>query len=253
MYDFTSNSVEKFFQELNLVVPIRLVLVNDLGANASFDFDPRTQSVVIRYLDRADENIDILHELIHVEMFFRDDFCQLAWPTNDPLATGEVKRIVFHIRNIVDDTYVFHCLYERFGVFPISPIFLRACRRDRKKQKIQLMESEIGLGRILAGAWRLRMAELCTQSFGSRLASSQRGVCCKFLETFSNKASDVDEVLAFLRSSVTPTNVRNAAEHSEVLLLFRDFLGLSPEIVYLARYQKNHRGFSLAKCKERTS
>jgi hypothetical protein len=245
VYEFKNESIKRLFLELNSIVPIRLKLVHDLESNACMDFVPDIQSVVIRYKDCADENIDILHELIHVEMFFKDAFFVLAWQTGNPLATEEIRRAVFHIRNIVDDTYVFHTLHERFGVFPVSPIFFRACRTDCKRQKIQLMESEEGLNRVLIGAWRLRMAELCTQNFNSGLATSQRRVCFKFLETFSNQNAEIDQVLALLRNSVTPMNLRDAAEHSRALLSIRDSLGLSSEIVYLAKYERRNQGFYL--------
>jgi|GEM_PF-5204838 len=247
MYEFKSENVDRFFRELNSIILIRFKLVNDLGSNACMDFDPDIQTVIIRYKDHADESIDILHELIHVEMFFRDAFCLLGWQTGDPLATEEITRVVFHIRNIVDDTYVFHALFERFGVFPISPIFFNACRTDCKRRKIQLMESERGLSRILIGAWRLRMAELCTQDFNSGLTTSQRRACFRFLKMFSNQNPEIDQVLALLRSSVTPTSLGGAAEHSRALLLIRDYLGLPSEIVYLAKYEKSNHGFSLEK------
>ena len=121
MYNFTDEKVKELYDRLKVIVPIRFENNENIDSNAKMDC--KEDHALIKYKSCADEHIDILHELIHVQMFYEEGYCQLAWSTGDPRITSDLEDAVTFIRDIVDDTYVYHKLYTKYGIFPISPIF----------------------------------------------------------------------------------------------------------------------------------
>lgn len=236
MYTFTDKTVRALNDKLNRIVPIRFETVNSLSANAEMECQ-RTQAL-IHYRNSADEHIDILHELLHVQMFYKDGFSQLAWRTGDHRITNELEKTVKYTRDIIDDTYVFYQLYTNYSVFPISPIFFDECEIDCQNQRIGFMERENGINKTLVGAWRLRMAELVLEHFKAPLRCTNKKICRKFIKVFAEFDSDVKRLLNLIRQSVKPENMAITSKHAEALEILRDHFGYSSDIVYLAKWLK---------------
>jgi hypothetical protein len=241
MYDFSIERVRELYEELNQIVPITFRLDDSIGANAMLDVD-RNNRPVIKYKTIADEQIGILHELIHVRMFYRDSFCKLAWRGN---VDDVLHRTVEHIRNIVDDTYVFTVLYDEYDVFPISPVFFTACRDDLANCRIQLMEGETGVNKTLVGAWRIRIAELSMERFANHLLYPDRTVCTRFVEQFSTLDADFEGLLEVIRSLFTPEEIINPNNHAQALIVMRDHVQLQPNIFHLATHRQEGTSFPL--------
>jgi len=156
---FQSAKVQQLTEDLNSVVPIRYVLDENMRSRAGFDF--KEGYACVSFQPDADEHVDILHELLHVQQLFKQRFCQLAWITDDTRITGELRQTVNLIRFCADDTWVFWRLYDDYDVFPISDIFFIECENDSNKGFIGHVRDETGAqNKSLQAAWRTQR-EVC--------------------------------------------------------------------------------------------
>lgn len=234
VYKFKTEVAEKVYRDLVPIVPIRFQLDNSMDVNAGMDFDEQKECVVVKYKNTADERIDLMHELLHVRMQFRDGFPLLAWQTSDPVATPDIRVAVSIIRDTVDDMYVFHALYMEFDTFPISPNFFRQCRKDIRAHRMHHVENKTGINKTLVAAWRLRIAQLSQEEFFPKMTTPQKEICEEFLSLFTKIDPEIQRTLSFLRSCVTPEAVATPIAHGQALEKLRDHLDLSPNVLHLA-------------------
>lgn len=247
MYKFKTKPAATLYENLVCIVPIEFRIDNSMNVNSAMDFDEQRQSVVVKYKSTAEEQIDIIHELLHVRMQFSDAFPLLAWQKSDMLVTDEIRTAVKHIRNIADDTYIFHALYDEFHVFPISPNFFRQCRKDNKTRKRTQVQSETGINRVLVGAWRLRIAKLALERFSAQMTVHQKNICEEFLSLLTDKGDEIDHTFSFLNSNVTQQAVATTMEHGKTLERLRDHLGLSAGLLHLAKWEKRGQNWTLTR------
>lgn len=236
MYAFATFQYREFAKRMEKVVPINWRQNDGIEANAKMWFDESSHSVVIEYKSGADEVIDILHELLHVEMFFEGGFRQLAWGSPPPVS---VQRLVYHIRNIVDDIYVFTVLSDRFGSFSLSPNFFAECKNDNRKQRICLADNESDPHcQIAVAAWRIRMAEMAANEYADKLKPNQKKIVAQFLEAFKSPPVDVADLLKLIRKCAKPSDVSDVTRHSKASIAIRDHFGVPENVLHLAAFQK---------------
>lgn len=241
MYTFTNTAADKLFKEMSAVVPIEFLQNDSMTVNAMMDFDHASQKVVVTYKKSAHEMVNMLHEIIHVEMFFKHGYRQLAWASPPP--SDDTKKVVKCIRDIVDDTYVFGRLSAGFGVFPISTNFFAECRKAVKKLYMPLVPApERDWETMLTAAWNLRMADLCLTKFAVGMDSSQTSICTDFLSYFGKKFPKVNALLGVVRTLVTPDTVIDPVKHAQALEALRNHCGIGTSVIHLAQYQKSPTG-----------
>ena len=238
MYVFKIEHAQKLSQDLISIVPIKFQIDNSMSVNALMDFDEQSQNVIIKFKSSADEQIDLMHDLLHVRMQFKDKFSLLAWQTNDSRITDEIRNAVSNMRDIVDDTYIFNSLYNEFDIFPISPNFFNECKKDIQDHKINHIQSITGINKILVGSWRLRIAQLVLNDFSLKIDSYQKEICEEFLSLFSNIDIKINTTLSFLESHITYQSVITPLEHGQALDNLKDHIGFSPSLLHLASRNK---------------
>ena len=229
-YSFRNPTVQRLAEHLCFIVPIRYRLNPNLRCRAEMDCNAGVVSISFRA--DADEHVDILHELLHVQQFFEHRFCQLAWITNDPRITGELRHTVNLIRICVDDSWVFWRLHNDYGVFPISDVFFSECENDCNRGVIGHVQDERAIqNKSLQAAWRTRMAELCVREFGSGMSPDRRSLCERFLAKFRQTDQLADQILGAL-----PLRIETPENHQDTLVVLRNLLGFSENHFHLARY-----------------
>ncbi len=247
-YAFTNDQVKSFAETLNKTVPIHFIRNKKISDNAMMDYDKDSGSVIIEYKKKQpDELVDILHELIHVDMFFIKGYHKLAYGTNNPQVTSAIKRTVKLIRDIIDDSCVFERLNADYKVFPISPIYFKECRKDCESKKIHLAQHEVNQNKSLLIAWRLQISEMCLNEFRELLPLDKEVICKNFLKKFKNSNQRAKEILRFIHSTIDQMNSLDVHHHANALIQFRDFLGYKDDLLYLAKMKKEGSRYSLTK------
>jgi hypothetical protein len=238
MYRFQTQIAERLYRDLSELVPIQFQLDNSLRENSCMRFDKQEQSVIVKFKRNVDEGVDITHELMHVRMEFKNSFSLLSWHTNDPQVTLEIQEAVQRMRNIVDDTYIFHALYQEFDIFPISQNFFRESRRDIRRGQIGIVQGLSTVNRTLEGAWRLRIAALSIQHFSTRMTLNQRQIATDFLDRFLKVESEIREIVTFIETNITKQFVMNPVDHGIALEALRDRMGFTESLLHLAAWQR---------------
>lgn len=236
MYNFKTEYAKQLYDHVTMVVPIAFIRDNEMPERGSMDFDENSQTVEIRYKSTSNEIVDIAHELIHVRMQFQDHFPLLAWPTNHPDITPGIKDIIKRIRDVVDDTYIFHQLFSNTGVLPISDVFYREIRKDIKRGIIHVVQSLPAESRPIATAWRLRLADLSYSEYSEKLTANQRRLSADFISHFQNKDTAAHDLFIYLKQNVVGSNLSNDQELGAALIDLRDKLTL-PSWLHLATRQ----------------
>jgi len=236
MYNFNTQYAKQLYDHVTMVVPVAFIRDNKMSERGCMDFDENSQTVEIRYKSTSDEIVDIAHELLHVRMQFQDHFPLLAWPTNHPDLTLGIEDSVKRIRDVVDDTYIFHQLFANTGVVPISDVFYREIRKDIKRGIIHIVQSLPIESRPIVTAWRLRLADLSCSEYSKKLTANQRRLSTDFISLFERKDAAAYDLFIHLKQDIVGSSLSNDQEIGAALIDLRNKLAL-PSWLHLATRQ----------------
>ncbi|MHC4741003.1 MAG: hypothetical protein ACYS8Z_03780 [Planctomycetota bacterium] len=249
-----TNLLESLEEKTRLKVEFRR-LKSNFGVVAQYSFEQPDRPVV--HLRKDWEDVDVAHELMHMQLELVDAYTVLAWRKNVPRES--VPEAAFGlIRSYTDDMLVFDRL-ARMGlkidgevikrqffddICTKVPRYLRAGRPPKYDGMAHLDNVAEGKYADLRRSSFLVQAELFQKNYGNKLSDEHKYLLADFIETFRKhrpkQAERADKVLQLFDQC----NIEETRCHAEILTGWAALEQLD-KIVGVSRYVRKGSGFLL--------
>lgn len=240
--------VKKYEQKLatNLIIPI---IKDRLPDSANFEacMDPHydtngnIDSVIAKTKkDALPEHY--LHELIHIQLFYIENFKTLGHPDSfQDKNKIEQENIIF--ARIVDDRIVHERIYNQ-GFDPIHPIFFKDILqqgkylRDNNPLALNCYDNWKPETANLFKALRFLLAKSVNESFPKILNEERKIILDTFINLFPSKFPVAYKIATDIGTIIRKHNIFHKDGHAMILKEIRDYMSISKGEVYLCEYKK---------------
>lgn len=248
--------VRKYKKNLttNLTIPIieeRLPEGHEPVAcmDPQFDRDGNINGIIVRSTTNAPLE-HYLHELVHVRLFYIENFRTLGHPSNFQ-DEDKIKQEGIIFAEIVDDRIVHQMIYKR-GFNPIHENFFSDIKQVNEylinknysiaMDKYNHMESETY---NLYKASRFLLARSGVGLFPKILNKEKRVLLETFIELFHSSFPEAHRIATNIEAIFKKYNILHKNGHTEILKEIRDFMSINKSEIYLCEYKKINSLFRL--------
>lgn len=249
-----ANLLDELEEKTGLKVEFR-PLKPDFGVVAQYSFDQPKRPVV--HLRNDWEDVDVAHELMHMQLELVDGYAVLAWRKNVPRRT--VPETAFGlIRSYTDDMLVFERL-TRMGLEIDGEVIKRQffddiCTKVPRYLKAHSPLKYDGMAHLdnvaegrygdLRRSSFLVQAELFQKTYADKLSEEHKHLLTDFIATFrtyrTRQAERADQVLEFFEKY----DIANTKSHARILTGWASLEELD-KLVGTTRYVRRGQGFVL--------